>query len=107
MEEKSCGQVLARGFAQAIPWAVVFSAALLVTFSLMMGMVRQEIKEAIDYTAHSALHQAIREVLNDQAFNDRLLPKIKQNAKEAIEYTVTMAHRKPTASTECKGCRMK
>lgn len=107
MEEKSYGQLLTRGFIQAIPWAIVFSATLLVTFNLMMGMVRQEIKEAIDYTAHSALHQAIREVLNDQAFNDRLLPKIKQNAKEAIEYTVTMANRKPIASTECRGCMKK
>ncbi len=107
MEETRYGQLLTRGFIQAIPWAIVFSVAWLLTFNLTMGMVRQEVKEAIEYGAKVGVSQAIHTVLHDPEFDQALWPKIKQNTKETIEYTVTMAHRASLVSTECKACMKK
>lgn len=92
--------MLARGFVQAVPWAIVFSVAWLVTFDVTMGMLRQEVKEAIEYAAKTGVSQSIHAVLTDQEFEEDLWPKIKQNAKEAIEYTVTMANRRQAAAPQ-------
>ncbi len=100
MEDRSYGQVLIRGFVQAIPWAIVFSVAWLVTFNLTMGMLRQEVKEAIEYAAKTGVSQTVQTILHDPAIDRELWPKFKQNTKEAIEYTVTMASRKLAAQSQ-------
>jgi len=87
------GQLLTRGFIQAIPWAIVFSVAWLTMFNVMLGMVRQDVKEAIEYGAKVGVSQAINTVLHDPKFDQELWPKIKQNTKEAIEYAVITANR--------------
>jgi len=74
MAEKSYGQLLTEGIVRAIPWAIVFSLAFLITMKIFMGMMGQEVKKAIDLTAKIAV-------------------KIKQNTKEAIEYTVNTVNR--------------
>lgn len=100
MEDRSYGQVLVRGFVQAIPWAIVFSVAWVFTLNVTMSMLRQEVKEAIEYAAKTGVSQSIHAVLTDQGFDENLWPKIKQNTKEAIEYTVTMASRKQAAPSQ-------
>lgn len=100
MEDKNYGQVLVRGFVQAIPWAIVFSVAWVFTLNITMSMFRQEVKEAIEYAAKTGVRQSIHAVLTDQEFDEDLWPKIKQNTKEAIEYTVTMAARKQAAASQ-------
>lgn len=100
MEDRSYGQVLVRGFVQAIPWAIVFSVAWVFTLSITMSMLRQEVKEAIEYAAKTGVSQSVHAVLTDSEFDKNLWPKIKQNTKEAIEYTVTMASRKQAAPSQ-------
>jgi hypothetical protein len=94
MSGKGYGSMLVEGFVRAIPWAIVFSAALVVTASLIMGMAGQEVKKALHYAPKAVIHAAMGEILHDPTFNQDILPKIKQNAKEAIEYTVTFADQK-------------
>jgi microcompartment protein CcmL/EutN len=53
-----------------------------------MGMLGQEVKKAIDFTAKTAVHTSMNAVLNSEVF-----PKIKQNTKKAIEYTVHTVNR--------------
>ena len=89
MGEKGYGQMLAEGFVRAIPWAVVFSLTVLLTAKVLMGMLAPEIKKGIEYGANAVIAASVGTALNNE-----LLPKIKQNTKEAIEFTVTMVDNK-------------
>jgi len=82
MTDKSYGQTLTDGFVRAIPWAIVFSLAFLITMKIFLGMLGQEVKKAIDLTAKTAINTSMDTILSSAVF-----PKIKQNTKEAIEYT--------------------
>jgi hypothetical protein len=82
MTDKSYGQMLTDGFVRAIPWAIVFSVAFVITMKIFMGMLGQEVKKAIDFTAKTAINTSMDTILSSEVF-----PKIKQNTKEAIEYT--------------------
>ena len=88
MTEKSYGQLLTEGVVRAVPWAIVFSLAFLITMKIFMGMLGQEMKKAIDLTAKAAVNASMNAVLSSEVF-----PKIKQNTKEAIEYTVQTVNR--------------
>ena len=92
MAEKSYGQLLTEGIVRAIPWAIVFSLAFLITMKIFMGMLGQEVKKAIDLTAKIAVNTSMNAVLSSEVF-----PKIKQNTKEAIEYTVNTVNRELVA----------
>lgn len=83
MSEKSSGQVFVEGFVRAIPWAITFSVAFLLTMAIGLKMVKQDLKEAIQYAEVQAIGKAL-EILTSH----EVLPLIKQNIKEAIEYTV-------------------
>ena len=72
MEERRYGHLLTRGFIQAIPWAIVFAVVWLAIFTVKLGMVRQEVKEAIEYGAKVGVTQAIRTVLQDPEFDKEL-----------------------------------
>ena len=93
--DKNYGQMMVEGFVRAIPWAVVFSAALVLSAGIVTNLLKQEVKEAIEYTAQTVVRQSIHTILGDPAFNRVLWPKIKQNVKEGVEYTFTMASRHP------------
>lgn len=95
MGEKGYGQMLAEGFVRAIPWAIVFSLTVLVTARLLMGMLAPEIKKGIEYGANVVITGSVGTALSNE-----LLPKIKQNAKEAIEFTVTTVDNKLIRSHE-------
>ncbi|MBI3809250.1 MAG: hypothetical protein HY284_02170 [Nitrospirae bacterium] len=99
MDGKSYGQMMGEQFVRAIPWAVVFSVAVLITTNGVMGMLKQDVREAIEYTFKTAVHQSVHTIANDPEFNNVLWPKVKQNTKEAIEYTITMAERRKLAAT--------
>lgn len=78
----------------------MFAVVWLAIFTVMLGMVRQEVKEAIEYGAKVGVTQAIRTVLQDPEFDKELWPKIKQNTKEAIEYAaITTARQQATRSS--------
>lgn len=91
MGDNRYGQMLVEGFVRAIPWAIVFSAALVITSGLIMGMVKQEVKEAVEYGAKTVTRNSMNLVLHDPTFNREILPKVKQATKETIEYTATVA----------------
>ena len=95
MGEKGYGQMLAQGFVRAIPWAIVFSLTVLVTAKVLMSMLAPEIKKGIEYGANAVIAASV-----SMALDDELLPKIKQNAKEAIEFTVTTVDNKLIKSHE-------
>lgn len=102
MSEKSYGKLVAEELVRAITRAVVYSIALLFIANILLGTLRQDAKEAIEYAAQTVPGEAINTILSDPAFNRDILPKIKQNAKEAIEYTVSVASRKLVVSAEGK-----
>ena len=83
MAHNHYGQILADGFMRAIPWAIVFSVTVVITLKISMVMLGQEVKKAIDFTSKTAVNTSMNAIVNSAAF-----PKIKQNTKEAIEYTV-------------------
>jgi Na+-translocating ferredoxin:NAD+ oxidoreductase RnfG subunit len=87
---------------RGITRAIVYSIALLCVANILLGTLRQEAKEAIEYAAQTAVDQAIDTILSDPDFNQAILPKIKQSAKEAIEYTVDMASRKMAIENKSK-----
>jgi hypothetical protein len=97
MGDKNYGQMLAEGFVRAIPWAIVFSAAFVFSAGILVGSLRQEVKEAVEYTAKTAVRQSVRAVMNDPELNQVLWPRAKQLVKEGIEYTITTADRKLNA----------
>ncbi len=104
MADKGYAQVLADGFSRAIPWAIVFVVAWAFSIQILLHMLRPEVKKAIDYGVKTVVSQSINTLLTDPNFDKQLWPKIKQNTKEAIEYTVTMASHTPIVSSECKRC---
>ncbi len=107
MGEKSIGRIVAEAFAQAIPWAIVFTAAAVLTAQVVMNMARQEAKEAIEFTAKTAVRETVHLVLNDEAIHEQLWPLLKQNVKEAIEYTATVAARQAAAAQRGQGAKQK
>lgn len=92
MTDKSYGQLLLEGIVRAIPWALVFSLTFLITMKIFMAMLGQEVKKAIDFTAKTAVSTSLNTVLSSSVF-----PKVKQNTKEAIEYTVHTVNRELVA----------
>ena len=92
MTDKSYGQILTEGVVRAIPWALVFSLFFLITMKIFLAMVGNEAKKAIDFAARSAIHTSMNAVLDSEVF-----PKVKQNTKEAIEYTVHTVNRQLVA----------
>src|SRR5438093_7159439 len=93
MTDKSYGQILTEGIVRAIPWALVFSLTFVITMKIVLAMVGNEVKKAIDFTARTAIHTSMDTVLSSEVF-----PKIKQNTKEAIEYTVDTVNKELVAS---------
>jgi hypothetical protein len=81
MVERGYGQIIAEGFARAIPWALVFSVTVVFTAKLLVVMIAPEVKRGIEYGANSVINATVNKALDDD-----LYPKIKQNTKEAIEY---------------------
>jgi len=93
MPDKSYGQTLTEGIVRAIPWALVFSLTFVITMKFVLAIVGHEVKKAIDFTARTAIHTSMDAVLDSEVF-----PKIKQNTKEAIEYTVETVNKELVAS---------
>ncbi|MBI3603094.1 MAG: hypothetical protein HY205_01415 [Nitrospirae bacterium] len=102
MSEKSCGKLVAEELVLAITRAIVYSIASLCVAYILLGILRQDAKEAIEYAAQTAVEQATNMILSDRDFNREILPKIKQNAKEAIEYGADALNRKASGSSDGK-----
>jgi len=102
MSEKGYGKLVVEELVRAITRTIVYSVAVLYIAYSLLSTLRQEAKEAIQYSAQTATSAAIGTILSDPAFNDDILPKIKQNTKEAIEYTVDVANRKLVVSAQGK-----
>lgn len=102
MSEKSYGKLVVEELVRGITRAIVYSIALLCVANILLGTLRQEAKEAIEYATETVISEAIYTIHSDPDFNQHILPKIKQNAKEAIEYTVDMASRKMAIENKSK-----
>lgn len=102
MGEKSYGKLVTEEVVRAVTRAIVYSIALLGIVNIVLGTLRQEAKEAIQYAAQTAASEAMYTVYSDPNFKRYILPSIKQNAKEAIEYTVDAASRKLVVSAAGK-----
>lgn len=105
--EKNYGQMMVEGFVRAIPWAVVFSAALILSAGVITNLLKQDVKEAVEYTAKTMVRQSVQTLLTDPALNRDLLPKVKQIVKEGIEFTVTTANRHPIVVPESRAAARK
>jgi Na+-translocating ferredoxin:NAD+ oxidoreductase RnfG subunit len=86
--EKGYGQIIAESFVKALTWGVTLSVISIISLSIMLGMVKQDVKEAIDFTQANAIDNVM-----DAALGYDVFPKIKQNTKEAIEFAaITMGN---------------
>jgi len=92
MTDKSYGQHVTEGIVRAIPWALVFSLFFLITMKIFLTMLGNEVKKTIAFTARTAVNTSMDAVLDSEVF-----PKIKQNTKEAIEYTVQTVNKELVA----------
>jgi hypothetical protein len=45
---------------RAVPWTVVLSLATVATAAILMGMIRQEVKEAMEYGSRTMIREAIQ-----------------------------------------------
>jgi len=102
VSEKSAGQLFKEGVIQAAARALVYGAALILVTVICMGIIKQEVKEGIEYGVRSALLHTSAVLLDDEIFNEVILPKVKQNMKEAIEYTIMRAKRELIAAPPAK-----
>jgi hypothetical protein len=99
MGEKSLGQIFLEGFVRAIPWAIVFSAALVLSAGIIANILRVELKKAMEFGSDTLVNSAVDVILTDPRIQENLWPKAKQNVKEAIEYTaVTLAQQQAKVS---------
>ncbi|HBA27188.1 MAG TPA: hypothetical protein DCY98_07350 [Nitrospinae bacterium] len=80
--EKGYGQIVSESFVKALTWGVTLAVVSIFCLKIMLGMVKQDVKEAIDFAQKTAIQSAMNTVLSHDIF-----PKIKQNTKEAIEFT--------------------
>jgi Na+-translocating ferredoxin:NAD+ oxidoreductase RnfG subunit len=80
--EKGYGQIIAESFVKAVTWGVTLAVISIFIVKILLGMVKQDVKDTIDFAQKTAIHNAMDAVLSYDVF-----PKIKQNAKEAIEFT--------------------
>ncbi len=102
MGEKSYGKLVAEELVRAITRALVYSIALLCIVNIVLGTLRQEAKEAIEYAAATVIDEAMYTIHSDPDFNQLILPKIKQNAKEAIEFAAAALSSQPAFSADGK-----
>lgn len=84
MKEDGLGRLFVRQLVMAVPWGIVALAV----FFVAAGAMKQEVKEAIQYSAQTALSETIRFVQDT-----KLVGPVKQNAKESIEFTAITAKR--------------
>ncbi len=79
--EKGYGQIIAESFVKALTWGITLAVISVIGVSIILGMVKQDVKEAIDFAQTNAIDNIM-----DTALSYDVFPKIKQNAKEAIEF---------------------
>lgn len=82
--EKGYGQIIAESFVKALTWGITLAVIYIITTKITLGIVKQDVKDAIDFAQKTAIQNAMDTVLSYDVF-----PKIKQNTKEAIEFTAT------------------
>lgn len=82
--EKGYGQIIAESFVKAVTWGLTLAVIYVITTKITLGMVKQDVKDAIDFAQKTAISNTMNAVLSHDVF-----PRIKQNTKEAIEFTVT------------------
>ncbi|MBI5749330.1 MAG: hypothetical protein HZA00_09405 [Nitrospinae bacterium] len=80
--EKGYGQIIIESFVKALTWGVTLAVIFVISVKITLGMVKQDVKDTIDFAQKTAIHNAMNAVLSYDVF-----PKIKQNTKEAIEFT--------------------
>ena len=77
MKENSLAQLFVKNLVMAIPWGII----LLVVFFITSIGAKQQIKEAIQYGARTAIHES-----RNIAFGYNVVVPVKQNIKEGIEF---------------------
>jgi len=87
MKEDGLGKVFLKHLVMAIPWGIV----LLVVFFVAAVGIKQQIKEAIQYSVRMAICET-----TGFAYDYKVVPAIKQNIKEGMEFAGK------TASSEIK-----
>lgn len=102
MNERSYGKILAEGFVRAIPWAVMFTLSVLTIFQVVTTVLRQESKEAIEYTSNYLVRNALRAAIRDPVLNDELVPKVKQAVKDTIDFAVNTERAYPHEAIEVR-----
>lgn len=76
------GETILKDAVRAATWGIV----LLIILSAFLSLIKQDVKEAIDFGAKRAVYEAVR-----YATDPFLIGKGKQLIKEGIEYSVERA----------------
>lgn len=82
MEQESIGTIMRREAARATPWGIM----LLVVVYATGSMIKQDVKEAVEFSFSTAVKEARQAVLAPEVFT-----AVKQNTKEAIQYATRSA----------------
>ncbi|MDO9528710.1 MAG: hypothetical protein Q7J27_06070 [Syntrophales bacterium] len=77
MKENGLANMFLRHFVMAIPWGLVF----LVIFFIASAGIKQQVKESIDYSIKTGIHEVAK-----LAFDHRSVIAVKKNVKEGIEF---------------------
>ncbi|MEW5694093.1 MAG: hypothetical protein AB1765_12470 [Candidatus Hydrogenedentota bacterium] len=86
--EKGIKSIIIESLVRALTWGITLAVISLITLNIMLGMINQRVKNAIDFSQKNAIRNVQTALLNAEIF-----PKIKQNVKEAIEYSAQTTDR--------------
>lgn len=89
MEEKRLGKIMMEEFCKAIPWGITLAVFLFLSVSLALTAFKQDMKEAVDFAQKRAINNVMAVALDQEN-----IARIKQNAKEAIEFAAASINRK-------------
>ncbi|MBW2006116.1 MAG: hypothetical protein JRI72_16245 [Deltaproteobacteria bacterium] len=84
MKEDGLGNIFVRHLVMAIPWGIIF----LVVFLIASIGVKQQIKEAIQFGAKTAISES-----RNAAFGYHMVVPVKQNVKEGMEFAAKTVKR--------------
>ena len=82
MKEDGLGKIFIRHFVMAIPWGSIFLLVLIIA----AAGIKQQVKEGVQYAVKTSIQESAA-----LAFNYRTVTAVKQNVKESVEFIAKTA----------------
>lgn len=84
MKENGLGDLFLRHLVMAVPWGIIF----LGVFFIAAAGLKQQVKEVMEYAIKTSIYETV-----NLAFSSKVLIPVKQNIKEGMEFVANTAAR--------------